>query len=164
MLNITIQQASEKDIDSIVALVNKAYLPEYKKQKLSTNTINELLTSNNPKKIKERFKGNYFFVAKNSSNILVGIIGLRKDSERSLHDRVSTFCVEKEYRGKGVGSLLFKEILALANKLQVKKLVVKASFFAEPIYIHWGFKKIKIISKKYSDGHLHRTVWMEKVI
>jgi predicted GNAT family N-acyltransferase len=161
MNNITIHRAFQEDIDSISQLVNKAYLPGYKEQNLSAKTIYELLTSNSPKHINERFHGNYFFVAKDNDNI-IGVIRLRKDNERPLHDRVSTFCVDKSYRGKGVGSLLFQEVLKLAIKFNVKILVVKASLFAEPIYAHWGFKKIKTISQTFPDGHVHRTVWMEK--
>jgi GNAT superfamily N-acetyltransferase len=163
MNNIIIKKISKRDIPNISVIANEAYLPEYKRQKLSASTIKELLRSNDVKHISDRIKGNYFFVAKDKKeNKIIGFIGLRKDNDRSLHDRISTFIVLKEYQGKGVGSMLYKKVLEQALKLKIKKLVVKASLLAEPIYSHWRFKKIRIITKTYSNGDKYRNVWMEK--
>ena len=92
----------------------------------------------------------------------MGLIGLRKNDEGTVYDRISTFFVLPEQRGKGVGKLLFKTVCDLAQQNKVKKLVVSSSLFAEKIYKHWGFKKIKIITKSYSNGDLYKNIWMEK--
>lgn len=163
MNGIIIKKVTANDLGEIVSAVGKTYLPEYKAQNLSASTINDLITSNDIRHLTERIKGNYFFVAKDrKTKKVIGLIGLRKDKERPLHDRISTFIVLKEYQGKGIGSKLYKKILEIAKKFKVKQLVVKASLMAEPIYRHWGFKKMRIIEKTYPNGDIYRNIWMEK--
>lgn len=161
MLNIVVQKLKKRDIPYISKIARTVYLPEYKELKYSTIVIDDLQRRNDIEHLSKRIKGNFFFVAEDKKNSkVVGIIGLRKHGRK--HDRISTFAVSQDYQGKGVGSMLFRTVLKLAKKFKLKKLFVKASYKAEPIYHHWGFKKIRIIKKKYSNGDIFRTVWMEK--
>ena len=118
---------------------------------------------NSPQHILNRIKENYFFIAQDNKNEkIVGVIGLRKDKGSKVHNRISTFFVLHEYQGKGIGKILFNKVLNLAIKFNVKKMVVNSSLFAEPIYRHLGFKKVRIVSKNYPNGDVYKNVWMEK--
>ena len=159
---ILIRKVKKDDAQAIADAIKIAYIPLFQTQKLSQTSIDEQLLLNDSYHLAERFKGNYFYVAKDSKEKVVGLIGLRKNDEGTVYDRISTFFVLPEQRGKGVGKLLFKTVCDLAQQNKVKKLVVSSSLFAEKIYKHWGFKKIKIITKSYSNGDLYKNIWMEK--
>lgn len=92
------------------------------------------------------------------------MIGLKKDDESKIHNRISTFFLLKEYRGKGIGSMLFKKVFDLAKSFNVEKMVVNSSLKAEKIYRHWGFVKVRTNIKKYPNGDKYKNIWMEKNI
>lgn len=165
MKSVIIRKVNKADINKIVKALRKAYLPIFKSQKLSKTTIDEQFRLNDASHLLLRIKDNYFFVAEDGKNKkIIGLIGLRKDDNSKIHNRISTFFVLQEYQGKGVGSMLFNKVMELVKKFKVKKLVVNSSFFAEDIYKHWGFKRIKITTKKYPNGDVYKNVWMEKEI
>ncbi|MFA6250912.1 MAG: GNAT family N-acetyltransferase [Candidatus Shapirobacteria bacterium] len=163
--SITIRRTKEEDAKAISLAFKNAYLPLFEAQKLSRETIRQIYCQNNPKEIAIRIRENYFFIAEDTKKSkLVGVIGLRKDEGSQIYNRISTFFVIKEYQSTGVGSMLYKKLYSLVIKLNVNKLVVSSSLLAEPIYSHWGFKRIKIITKNYPNGDKYKNVWMEKVI
>jgi N-acetylglutamate synthase-like GNAT family acetyltransferase len=165
MNNIIIRKVRKEDLLAIAEAFKKAYLPLFKFQKLSKTTISEQFSLNNTEHLLLRIRGNNFYVAEDlRNNRIVGLIGLRKDDNSDIHNRISTFFVLPKYQKKGIGSLLFKKIIYLTKQFNVKKLVVSSSLFAEDIYEHWGFKKIKNLKKKYSNGDVYKNVWMEKTI
>ncbi|MFW9819431.1 MAG: GNAT family N-acetyltransferase [Candidatus Thorarchaeota archaeon] len=61
-----------------------------------------------------------------------------------LFEKVSTFgymAVLQEYRGKGVGTAIFGNLLEIANKLNCESMILYASGLGEPIYKKFGFKR-----------------------
>ena len=111
---ILIRKVKKDDAQAIADAFKIAYIPLFQTQKLSQSSIDEQLLLNDSYHLAERFKGNYFYVAKDSKEKVVGLIGLRKNDEGTVYDRISTFFVLPEQRGKGVGKLLFKTVCDLA--------------------------------------------------
>jgi ribosomal protein S18 acetylase RimI-like enzyme len=163
--DIVIQNASEADAKEVSLAFRHAYTPLFKKQNLSQTTIEEMYNDNDEKHIIERFKGNFFFVARHVVNRgLVGLIGLRKHDDSKQHNQISTFFVLEEFRGEGVGRALFDEVMKLVENHNIKTLVVNSSLSARSIYEHWGFYSIEIREKVYPNGDRYQSVWMEKKI
>ena len=161
--NIVIRNVKKGDVKELVKGFKKAYLPLFKAQELSQSTIDEMFLLNDEDHLLKRFKGNYFFVAEDTKNKkIAGLIGLRKDKGLYVHNRISTLFLLKEYRGKGIGSMLFNKVLDLAESFNVEKMVVNSSIQAGDIYSHWGFKRVRVNIKKYSNGDKYKNVWMEK--
>jgi GNAT superfamily N-acetyltransferase len=60
-----------------------------------------------------------------------------------IFEKVSSFgymSVLPEYRGKGVGTEIFRNLLGIANKLNCETMILYASKLGEPIYKKFGFK------------------------
>lgn len=164
-MKITIRRAGQKDAKLIYAIYSEVYTKINKNDGLSKKASRERMTMHNEAAMQERLRGNYFFLAIDQTNDKpVGVIGLRRDENSKVHNRVSTFDILEEYRGMGIGGRLYKKVLNLAKKLGVKKLVVSANLSAVEMYSHWGFKKTKEVVKNYSTGESYTNVWMEKDI
>lgn len=160
-----IREFTQKDLIEIGYVIIEAMASEVKKRNLSAEAIAEYYAENIPEKLSQRFGGNYFYVAENTAdNRVIGVIGLRKDDKSTTHNRVSTFNVSPDFQKKGVGSLLYQRLEQTAIKIGCKKLVVSSSLTAEPIYKHWGFKKLKEKWYSYKDGSKYCNIWMEKDI
>ncbi|HSW89422.1 MAG TPA: GNAT family N-acetyltransferase [Patescibacteria group bacterium] len=158
--DIVIRPARIKDARRISTAFRLAYTPLFIDQKLSSETIEDMYRDNNVKNIEERLRGNYFFIAEEASDGgLVGVIGLRKNDGSNKHDRISTFFVLENYRGKGVGSKLFEKVMEIVNQLGVQKLFVNSSLFAEKIYAKWGFRRVDLKAKKYPNGDIYKKMF-----
>lgn len=142
------------DLNAVLEVVKNAKLKQLQDEKLSEETSNEII-ARLIERTKSKIEGNPFFVAEIDQDI-VGVVGLRPDDGSSVPDRVSTYFVEPEYQGQGIGRQLFDKALAEAKSQGARKLVVNSSPFAEPIYTHFGFTKIKELD--------HGQVWMEMSI
>lgn len=89
---------------------------------------------NNKEKIKETFsKAKIFFVAEHNNKI-IGLI-------RGKENRISNFFVNEKYHGRGLGRKLIERFEKQAKKLKSKKIKVKASIYAIPIYQKLCYKK-----------------------
>jgi len=69
-----------------------------------------------------------------------------------LFEKVSSFgymAVLPEYRGKGVGTEIFKNLLEIANKMKSETFILYASMLREPIYKKFGFQR-SFYGKMYS--------------
>ncbi|MFW9972699.1 MAG: GNAT family N-acetyltransferase [Candidatus Odinarchaeota archaeon] len=61
-----------------------------------------------------------------------------------IFEKVSSFgymAVLQEYRGKGVGTAIFGNLLEIANKSNCESMILYASGLGEPIYKMFGFKR-----------------------
>lgn len=59
-------------------------------------------------------------------------------------EKVSSFgymAVLQEYRGRGVGTEIFRNLLEIANKMKYETMILYASKLGEPIYKKFGFKR-----------------------
>ncbi|MFX0040608.1 MAG: GNAT family N-acetyltransferase [Promethearchaeota archaeon] len=61
-----------------------------------------------------------------------------------LFEKVSSFGymgVLQEYRGNGIGTEIFRNLLEIANKMNCESMILYASELGEPIYKKFGFKR-----------------------
>lgn len=61
-----------------------------------------------------------------------------------LFEKVCSFgymAVLKEYRGKGMGTDIFRNLLDISNKMNCETMILYASKLGEPIYKKFGFKR-----------------------
>jgi len=101
----------------------------------------------NPKNALERYnsKNSVCYVARYKSEI-IGILEIRSNNHISL------FFVKSEFHGKGIGKKLWKHFLDKIKKenIEVDKVTVNSSIFAENIYARLGFVKTHELQE--SDG------------
>jgi len=96
-----------------------------------------------------------YFVAEDSINKeIVGIIGL-KDNE------VRTFFVHPHYQGQSIGTKLYNRLEHEAKRRGIAKLILEGSPLGRPVYEHFGFTKIKTITKEREGIEFEDSV-MEK--
>ncbi len=144
-------------------VINKTSLPGWKTQGLSDETIKMLTDRNTEQYFADKAQEGYFYLAiESQTDKIVGIIGLRKNEDSPLPNRLSTFFVDPDYQHKGIGRLLYQAIETKARELGCQKMVVNSSPYGEPIYKHFGFSKIRIDWKDYDNGDRYYNVWMEK--
>jgi len=158
-----VREISEDDLEAVSTVIQRAMTPEVKARNLSVEATGKSFDESSPQTLAERIKGNYFFVATApTENKLIGVIGLKKDLGSSTHNRVSTFDVDPDFQGKGVGRLLYQQVEATAFSLGCRRLSVSSSLMAEPIYKRWGFIKIREVIYDYGDRNRYINIWMEK--
>lgn len=163
MDKIQIRALKDKDLEAVAKVIKKASYLSLKKQNLLEEDIKEIFKRHSPKELLLKVKGNLFFVAEDDNQI-IGVIGLRKHNNSKIPNRISTFYIKPEYQGKKIGKALYEHVLNLAINLKIKTLFVKSSLQAEPIYAHYGFKRIREETKHYPNGTQNTTVWMEKYL
>lgn len=106
-------------------------------------------------KLRKKAKESTLFVARSGNDIL-GIIGLKGNELR-------TFFVSPNYQGFGVGRKLYDRFEEEARQRGLKEVELEGSPKGEPIYKHFGFKKIKTVYKervgiKYSDAVMKKSI------
>ena len=158
---IVIRPVEEKDLIEISNVVMKAKLPQLVEEGLSENEVKEINQKYSPKNLKTKFADNFYFLAKSGKNV-VGVIGLRKDNGSEIHNRLSTFFIDPKYQNMGIGRFLYEKVKRVALEKRCKKMVVSSSPYAEPIYKHFGFRKIHVNWKEHDNGRKSYTVWMEQ--
>jgi GNAT superfamily N-acetyltransferase len=94
-----------------------------------------------------------YFVAKDE-NTVTGIIGLKNNELR-------TFFVDPDFQGKGIGRQLYNYLENKAKERGIQKLILEGSPLGEPIYLKFGFIKLKTIDKekagvKYTDAYMEK--------
>jgi len=117
-----------------------------------------------------RKKKKVFCIAKDKKKI-VGIANIEMMGLRESHVGILGISVRKEYRGKGLGKYLMKEVLNLAKrKLKPKPKIIRLSVFstnqiAQNLYRKLGFKAVAKIPKQIQyKGKLIAEVIMIKEI
>lgn len=161
--NFVISPLAEKDLVETGDVIKRTLLPVLKSQNLSEKVTEEILGRYDLDKFTDLIKGKYFFVVKDRQKI-VGIGGLKKDDESQIPNRLTTFFVDPDYQGKGVGRMLYERVRKEAVKQGCNKLVVSSSPVAEKIYEHFGFKKVRIDWKEYPNGSKSYNIWMEQAL
>lgn len=96
------------------------------------------------KHIENRTESDYWFVAE-IDNKVVGMISLKvHQNPRKSHVGYITIMVSSDYHGKGIGTMLMKKVIDLAdNKLNLKRLelsVFKDNTRAVNLYKKFGFE------------------------
>ena len=164
MKKILIRKIEDKDLERAIEIINVASLPSWLEDHLSHETIKKLKRKTAPGHLKKRTEEGHFFVAVDEEkDLVVGIMGLRKDKD-VMPNRISTFYIDPTYQKQMIGRALFNAVFNKAKELQFKKLIVGSSRYAEPIYKHFGFNKVGIETKKYPDGSSHDIILMQMYI
>jgi len=109
-------------------------------------------------KFKLKVKGIQYFVAvqsaENGKEKIVGIIGKKENQLR-------TFFVHPNFQGQSIGSKLYARLEKEMKMDGIEKIVLEGSPLGEPVYKHFGFSKIKEITKE-RDGIPFVDAVMEK--
>jgi GNAT superfamily N-acetyltransferase len=96
-----------------------------------------------------------FFVSLDTAaKKVIGIIGL-EDNE------LKTFFVDPDYQGKGIGRLLYNKLEQVARGRKIEKLILFSSPLGEPVYLKFGFHKIKTVINSL-EGIEFEDAYMEK--
>lgn len=155
---IKIREIQEKDYQKTSEMI-KLTIRDSLKNLYPKKLIDELCKKYNLENFREKAKTIQFFVAKDESDSrIVGIIGIKDNQLR-------TFYVNPKHQGKGIGQLLYNKFEAVAKERGLKKVTLEGSPLGEPIYKHFGFKKIKTIFKerkgmKYTDAFMEKLLWI----
>lgn len=138
---VKIEQYSDEYNDQVKELIFDVYENEIGQHSRSgrpdVNNISEVYQNN----------GGNFWVAINDGKV-VGTIGLRNQEEKrtSLH----RFCVEKQFRGKGVSNKLFSIFMKFVDENDYQKVFLstwEGAKSAINFYEKNGFKRIKSLPK-----------------
>lgn len=114
--------------------------------------IDAFCTKYEPEAFKIRASEIDYFVAVDNNAGIVGIIGLQRN-------RIRTFFVDPDFQGKGIGRQLYTYLEIEARKRGLTEIFVEGSPLAEPVYIRFGFIKIKELQKEkagisYTDAYM----------
>lgn len=106
-----------------------------------------------PQILKEELlsKNSHYFVIKNNDEIL-GFAGIKVVLEQA---DIMNIVVKKSMRGKGIGTLLLKNIIAFCNSLNISVIsleVNNSNFSALALYKKFGFE-IAGVRKNYYKGN-----------
>jgi len=88
---------------------------------------------------------------------VAGFIGLDADGH------IDCTYTHPDFQGNGIGSALYKHLLAEAKYMNITRLYVEASFIAKPFFEHRGFSVIKNNEIK-RNGIILINVTMEKYL
>ncbi len=85
-------------------------------------------------------------------NAVVGYVVI---SYREEEAKIMSLAVKKEFRGKGIGKMLLREIIKKARSRGVKRLTLEVRIsnrIARELYKKMGFEIAGVIESYYSDG------------
>lgn len=92
----------------------------------------------------------YYIVAKLNAEI-VGFAGIWKSVD-DVH--ITDIVVKKDFRKKGIGSLLLEKLISLTKELKFKELTLEVNSNNEPakkLYLKFGFKELGIRKRYYNN-------------
>ncbi len=92
----------------------------------------------------------HYIVAK-INNVIVGFAGIWKSVD-DVH--ITNIVVKKDFRKKGIGSLLLQKLIELTKNLNYKELTLEVNALNEPakqLYLKFGFKNLGIRKKYYNN-------------
>jgi len=155
-MNIIIRQITSSDFPQAIEVIKKTIRFSFGKI-YPKELIDSFCTKYTPETMSDRMMETIFFVAEdNDSKKISGIIGLQGN-------RLRTFYVDPDYQGKGVGSLLYKALEQKAKDLHFTKLILEGSPLGQPVYEHFGYKKLKTVDKeragiKFQDAYMEKNL------
>ena len=130
--------------------LNVAWLEEY----FVVEPYDRLLLQNCKSEIID--KGGFIFFGQ-INNAVVATVALLKTKEESVYE-IGKMAVEKQYQGKGYGSILLQFLIDFSEKQNWKKLILYSSTTLEnSIYLYrkFGFLEIPLEENKpYQRGNI----------
>jgi len=155
-MNILVREITPKDYLQTIDVIKKSNT-ESLGRIYPKKLIDEFCKKYDPENFEKKVKEVLYFVAEDITNHkILGVIGLK-------HQELRTYFVHPDHQGKGVGRKLFERFMEEVKKKGIKEVILEGSPLGEPIYKHFGFKKIKTINKerigiKYSDAYMKKMV------
>lgn len=155
-MNIIIRTISENDYPNVIQVIKKSNSESLGKI-YPNELIQEFLKKYDLENFKKKAQTIQYFVAEDTeSKSILGVIGLK-------HNELRTFFVDPNFQGKGIGRKLYDFLEYEARKAGLHELILEGSPLGEPIYEHFGFKKIKTIEKerigiKYTDAYMKKSI------
>lgn len=155
-MNIIIRTISENDYPNVIQVIKKSNSESLGKI-YPNELIQEFLKKYDLENFKKKAQTIQYFVAEDTeSKSILGVIGLK-------HNELRTFFVDPDFQGKGIGRKLYDFLEHEARKVGLHELILEGSPLGEPIYEHFGFKKIKTIAKerigiKYNDAYMKKSI------
>ncbi|RLI77212.1 ribosomal-protein-alanine N-acetyltransferase [Archaeoglobales archaeon] len=95
-----------------------------------------------------------------SSNFLVAdvggkVIGYIVTMDMGVDSKIMSFAVKKEFRRRGIGSMLLKEVIRRCIEKGKQRILLEvrvSNFAAQELYKKNGFETVDILPSYYSDG------------
>jgi ribosomal protein S18 acetylase RimI-like enzyme len=132
-----IRKARKKDLKTISQLLKKAYAePPYKEKWTDKNAL---------LRVEEDFENGVIFILDINKEI-VGFITIEiKISEKDKKGYIADFAINKKFRGKDYGRMLYDKIEDYFKKKGIKKMELMASNESKAfkIYKKWGFEVLE---------------------
>lgn len=147
-----IREFRESDAEEVCNIVRRNDL-EVSSRFYSEEVIKNWESELTPEAILEKSRGRTCFVAEEECGI-EGYISLSGDEIKKLF-------VLPESHGKGIGRKLLDETEKKARRIDLDKLTVYSSIYAQPFYERCGFEKMHD-NWSETNGFQFRTIYMEK--
>ncbi len=145
--NFKIRYIREEDLSAVYEIEKRSFLEP-----------NDFLTLVN------YLKNSIFLVAENEDEEIIGfIVGQIRYIQISKYGHVMSIAVDSEFRRRGIGTALMKELTKKFNEKNIHqiKLEVRVSNIpALNLYKKLGFKKKKIIRGYYPNGEDCYVLWL----
>ena len=164
MEGIGLRDATAADVPSICSIHNQGIEDRVATLDVDPHTLDEQI------EWFRRHGARHPVIVAESAGDIIGWASLNRFSARSAYRFVADLSVyaERQWRGKGVGTLLLREIEARAHTLGYHKIVLAAFPFNQAgmrLYERFGFRTVGTYHEQgLIDGRWADTIVMEKVL
>jgi phosphinothricin acetyltransferase len=164
MEEITLREATPADVPSICAIHNQGIEDRVATLDVDPHTLDE------QKAWFDRHGSRHPVIVAEALGATVGWASLNQFSARAAYRFVADLSVyiERGWRGKGIGTLLLREMDARARALGYHKIVLSAFPFNQAgmrLYEKFGFRTVGIYREQgLIDGRWVDTIIMEKLL
>lgn len=142
--NLKMQEMKQEDIGEVSSLLSDYWkdrdMPEY-----NTSWARDYLKQGHRKEIAK----DEFFVCKYNGKV-IGVVALVTDVSgvAEIRDMV----LKKEWRNKGLGKEILKQVIEIAKNRRLRKIFALALPHAEKLYSSAGFEKEGMLKSHFKDG------------
>lgn len=153
-MEISIQKLTPEYYRQTISMIQKT-IRISQKSIYSSELVEKFCHNNDLKKFRIKAqKIEYFIAIDETSNNVLGIVGLKENELR-------TFYVDPDHQGQGIGRHLYNQLEQTAKNQKQTKLFLYGSPLGEPAYLKFGFTKIKTVDQE-EDGIHFLDAYMEK--
>lgn len=133
-------------------IVTKMTLLDF--NEISNNLTYEFDNFWTPNILKEELQNNFStYICAKLNNKIIGFAGI-KDTVDQME--ITNIVVKKDFRNKGIGNTLLKELINLSKKSKKKQIILEVNVTNIPaikLYEKNGFKKIGLRKKYYNNTY-----------
>lgn len=87
------------------------------------------------------------------------LLGVCEVSPGSEYGNLEKLFIDPDAIGRGIGRILFETAKAQLKALGEKKMTILSDPFAEPVYVHWGARRVRMKPSEVFEGR--ELPWME---